>query len=515
MDKFNTGSGFGMISPEMGKFAKGFIIVILAVGIFIGLQVWWWVFCRIEIEPGKIGVLIAKIGKDLPSGDIIASDSRYKGIQLDVLSEGRHFYNPIFWDWELFSVVEVPPNHVGVTIRQYGNEFTDEETRNGKIIADDGQKGITRNILQPGMYRVNPYAEKIEITKAQEIPAGFVGVVTNLTGKKAAIGNTFLVEEGEKGVSKRVLTPGTHYLHPYLYHVDLMDCRSQRFEVTGDQALKFPSSDAFEMTVLMTVEWAIKEERAPEIFVRIGELNPDPEKNEILQKIIIPAIRGNGRIEGSKYSAIEYISGASRQIFQNTLSEKMKHACEPKGIVIKAVLINDIEAPQDIAKPIREREIAKEEFNRNKNQLLQAQAEQNLARSEELVKQEKEKVNAKTTNLVKIIDAQNNLKVALIEQDKLLSMEKTFLEASKREAQAILSRGKAQADVVALQNTAEGEAMKKGIDAFKNPDLFAYYEFALKIAPSLINITANTEGIFGKMLQNILPFNDDRKGVKP
>ncbi|MFZ2960667.1 MAG: SPFH domain-containing protein [Candidatus Ozemobacteraceae bacterium] len=488
------------------------LLIPTAIVLFILLQAWWWVFCRIEIEPDRVGLLIAKTGENLPSGEIIATESSQKGIQRDVLAEGRYFYNPIFWDWEIVNMLEIPANRLGVLVRLYGQDIPDEAIRAGQILASEGQKGITANVLQPGKYRINPYAEKVEIHKAMEIPAGHVGVVTNLTGSRAVRPNAFLVNEGEKGVSRNILTPGTYYLHPYMQQVNLMDCSSQRFELVGDDALKFPSSDAFEMTVLMTLEWAIDQSRAPEIFVRIGQMDDNPEKNEVLQKVIIPTIRGYGRIEGSKYSAIEYIAGNSRQIFQNTLFEKMKASCGPKGITIKSVLINDIEPPLEIAKPIREREIAKEELNRNKNQLKQAQAEQNLARSEELVKQETEKVKAKTTNMVRVIEAKNKQSVTLIDQDRRLLMEKTFLEASQKEAQATVSRGKAEADVILLNNSAEAEAFRKSVEAFKSPELYAYHEFLTRVAPAVTTIFANTEGAFGRIFSNLIPAHDEKKG---
>ncbi|MBF0410025.1 MAG: hypothetical protein HQM10_21960 [Candidatus Riflebacteria bacterium] len=480
------------------------VVVISLISLFVAFEAWRWFFCRIEIEGGKVGVLIHKIGENLPSGEIIATKPHQKGILLDVLAEGRYYYTPFFWDYQIFDMVEVPVNNVGVIVRLYGNDLPDSALKAGQVIASEGQKGILADILPPGKYRVNPFAEKIEIHKCVSVPAGYAGIVTNVTGEEPKEKNTLLVSENERGVCRKILTPGTYFLNPYIKRVTLMDCRSHRYELVGNDALKFPSSDAFEMTVLMTIEWAIDEFRAPEIFVRIGELDINPEKNEILQKVIVPVVRGYGRIEGSKYSAIQYIGGDSRQKFQDALVEKIKATCKTKGILIKSVLINDIEPPQEIAKPIREREIAKEELNRNSNQLLQAQAEQNLARSEELVKQEQEKVKAKTDNLVKIIEAKNAQKVSLIDQDKKLNMEKTFLEASRKEAEAILLRGKAEADVIKLNNIAETEALRVSVQAFGNPEIFAYHEFINKMAPAMTSVLANTEGMFGKIFQEFL-----------
>jgi regulator of protease activity HflC (stomatin/prohibitin superfamily) len=512
MSIFEGSSRFAPPSSSVSKIGMGILVILLLVGGFVGLQVWWWMFCRIEIEPGKVGVLIAKLGRNLPPGEIIATSTEYKGIQLGVLSEGRHFYNPILWDWEFFPVTEVPVGQVGILMCQYGRDFTEAEIKAGKVIAEPGQKGVQKDVLQPGKYRLNPYAERLQLQKALDIPAGYVGVVTNLAGKIPRQANAFLVDDGEKGISRKVLTPGTHYLNPYMFDVVLMDCRSQKLELSGDEALVFPSSDAFEMTVHLTVEWAIDPASAPLVFARIGEMDRNPNKNELLQKVVVPAIRGFGRIEGSKYPAIDYIAGKSREVFQNSLQVKMQKACESKGIIIKSILINDITPPQEIATPIREREIAKEELNRNLNQLKQAQAEQDLARSEELIKQETEKVTANTQNLVKIISAENRRKIALIDQDKRLNMEATFLEASRKEAEAILARGKAQADVTLLESQAEADSFKKAIEAFKSPEIFAYYEFLNRVAPAINTIFANTDSPFGKIFHSLIPGADEKKG---
>jgi regulator of protease activity HflC (stomatin/prohibitin superfamily) len=313
------------------------------------------------------------------------------------------------------------------------------------------------------------------------------------------------VATGERGVQQAVLLPGTYYLNPYITQVAVVDTRSQRFDLAGADALKFPSTDGFEITVLATVEWSIEPMRAAEVFVRIGELHEQAEQNEVLQKVIIPAVRGFGRTEGSKYSAPNYISGESRLVFQNTLFDKLKSFCEPRGVLIKSVLINDIEPPEEIAAPIRDREIAKEELTRNGNQLIQAQAEQSLARQEELVKQQQEKVRAETVRLQKVIAVNNRQEVALIEQEQLLTVAKTDLEAAKKEAEAVKARGKAAADVIMLENSAEAEALQRSVAAFADPQAYTFYEFAAKVAPHIESVFANTEGTLGQLFDGFLP----------
>ena len=69
--------------------------VILLAAVLLPLWVWFW--WRIEPESGQIAILTKKTGKNLPSDRILADSLAYKGIQLDVLPEGRFFRNPYTW----------------------------------------------------------------------------------------------------------------------------------------------------------------------------------------------------------------------------------------------------------------------------------------------------------------------------------------------------------------------------------------------------------------------------------
>ncbi|HMC65397.1 MAG TPA: hypothetical protein VKI65_10705, partial [Gemmataceae bacterium] len=63
-------------------------------------QIWVWEVERVEVGPEKFLVLVHRWGKNLPDDEIVAPNDDYKGIQLDVLPEGRHFLNPIIWRHE-------------------------------------------------------------------------------------------------------------------------------------------------------------------------------------------------------------------------------------------------------------------------------------------------------------------------------------------------------------------------------------------------------------------------------
>jgi regulator of protease activity HflC (stomatin/prohibitin superfamily) len=308
------------------------------------------------------------------------------------------------------------------------------------------------------------------------------------------------VKQGEKGVQPEVYQPGTRYINPYAQRVDLMDIRSQRHEMFGDHALRFPTSDGFDMRVLLIVEWAVGARRAPEVLVRLGEMGATEESNEILQKIVVPAIRGYGRIIGSQYSAPEYIAGASRIIFQSNLFERVHALCASKGVEIKSVMVADIDPPNEIAQPIREREIAKEELARNEAQIQQAKADQDLAMNKAMIAQEKRRVEVETIKLQAVIAASNNMAVALVNQEQKLNVAKTDLDAAKLEATAVRARGKAQADVVVLGHKAEAEAMKKSVAAFGSGRDLAEYELVRTLGGKIETVFTTDDSALGKVL---------------
>ena len=124
-------------------------IPVLVIGGVIAAVFFFWFFCRIEPGAGQIAVLIRKTGNNLAPGQVIALEKGQKGIQLDVLAEGRYFRNPYTWSWEKAHILDIPAGELGVMTRLYGNDLPP-----GKIMAGEGEKGIVEEILRPGKYRI-------------------------------------------------------------------------------------------------------------------------------------------------------------------------------------------------------------------------------------------------------------------------------------------------------------------------------------------------------------------------
>ena len=468
------------------------ILPILIV-LFLG---WIWFFCRIEPSSGEIAILIRKTGQDLPSGQIIATTAKQKGIQLDVLPEGRYFRNPYTWDWKIEKITDIPAGKLGVMMRQFGKDLSP-----GQIIAGDQEKGILSEILTPGKYRINPYAYTVYLFDAITIHPGCVGIVTNLVGKDVLFGeapesvNTFLTKPGEKGVQSDVLDPGTYYLNPYLVQVTEVNLQSQRFDFSGKDAINFLSFDGFNITVEGTIEWAIKRESASMITVRVGDFE------DILNKIIMPRARGFSRIEGSKKFAAEYISGATRQEFQDNLLKHLKDTCEERGVLIISALIRNIVPPQEIAGPIREKEIAVQDRRKYEQQIIEAQSAAELGKQDQLAIQNKEKVEQETVKIKALIEVKQIQSVAVTKAQKNLEVAKIENQAADFKVQAKQAAGEAKRDVIHMNNLANSKIFQEYVNAFGSGWNYANYTFADKFGPKVHFIFGEEEGSLGKFFK--------------
>lgn len=213
--------------PERGCPVKSPLKIVVLVIVVLGLPwfVWQWGFCRFYVEPDEMAVVTAKTGDELPPGQILAKPGQ-RGIQEDVLGEGRHFLNPWLFEREIRPVAIIPPGKVGIVTSKVGDDLPE-----GEFLAEPGQKGIWRNVLGPGKYRMNPAGYQIDVVDAISIPIGYDGVVTSLSGTQTKPSE--FAEAGEKGVRRDVLQPGLYFVNPREYKVDVLEIGVNQVSLLG------------------------------------------------------------------------------------------------------------------------------------------------------------------------------------------------------------------------------------------------------------------------------------------
>jgi hypothetical protein len=498
--------------------------VVLFAGIVIlatGQQIWKWEVERVEVVPGQFLVAIHRWGADLPEDEIVAPDDSYKGVMLEVLPEGRHFLNPIFWSYEVKEMVNVPIGKCLVLTRKFGKRIPADQ-----ILAGPGERGIVPAVLLPGSHRINPYAYSQQMVDAVEIKAGEVGVRTLKVGKEPKAlpldpkRSLYVVPDGYRGVQENFVASGTHYINPYVENIVPADIRSHRVEFTD---IQFPSRDGFTLKPHVIVEYALQTSRAPEALVRLtdeGILHQkdgtaeEQHQNEILQKVVLPHIRGYSRIEGSNFDAKDFIVAAlsegqtqvvnNREVLQKALFEKVKPHCAELGIDVLAVTLADMELPPELLAQISARDVARAELEKNKVLASQYKTLQQLAAKEALTEQAEKKVEAET-RLVQAktkMEQRKEVETSRLKQD--LANAQLRLDAAKKQAEATLTRGKADAHVIELQNQAEVAGMRKAVQGFASASAFAQYHVIQRLAPALTEIFASDESEFAKIFSQYM-----------
>ena len=205
------------IATVAGAVAAGALVIALG---FV------WCCCRVYVPEGKMAIVTAKTGDELPPGAILAEPGQ-KGVQREPLAEGRHFLNPVNNDWRIVPAVTIPAGSVGLVTSKSGKELPA-----GEILAPDrSSKGVWKDVLGPGSYRLNPEGYDVKTMSAINIPIGYVGVVTSQTGKPAAEG--LFAGPGEKGVLEKVLQPGLYYVNPRAYQVDVVEIGMNQVSIVG------------------------------------------------------------------------------------------------------------------------------------------------------------------------------------------------------------------------------------------------------------------------------------------
>jgi regulator of protease activity HflC (stomatin/prohibitin superfamily) len=186
-----------------------------------------------EVPEGKVGVLIAKDGRVLPEGAVLAEDDKIdektgeliemgqKGIRKTFLGPGKHKINTAYFDLQLYDALNIPAGQVGVLYRKIGDPPPD-----GAILVprDSNYRGWIGEVQEPGIQYLHPKIYEWRIMDALNIPSGKVGLLTRKIGDPAPAGQVLVpFESNYRGIIREVQEPGIRYLHPEIYSWEIVD----------------------------------------------------------------------------------------------------------------------------------------------------------------------------------------------------------------------------------------------------------------------------------------------------
>jgi len=593
----------------MKKLALAFIPVL---AVALAAASFLWLFCRIPVPPGYMAIVTKKTGKPLPPGQILAAPGE-KGVQRDPLPEGRHFRDPVTHSWRIVPLVSIPVGKVGVVTAKVGKEVP-----SGQILAaGSDSKGVWKDVLGPGTYRLNPEGYEVTRLDAINIPIGYVGIVTSQTGEPVEPGE--FAGPGQQGVMQDVLQPGLYYLNPRAYQVDVLEIGMNQVSINGgsgsvvltksqisnasraldelqattiqkqqqkradyigqnsnllaqnevaaalgkgkeilgkaltrkapassssrsksapvaesskrrvpsaddpfapqvaaepmqptavpesvafgiNRFVEFPSRDGFQILLDMTVEFELLPANISRIYMLYGDLPA------VVEKIILPQVLSISRIRGSSYKARDFIDGEGRQLFQKELTAELTRVMADKHIVIHNAIIRHVEVPNEILTPIQESSLAKEQDLTNKARQETARKQAELNTETAMIEQLKKQVEQETEKLVATTVAQTKNEVATIQANTALEVAATNLLKATVQAQITQVQGEAKvkAEYTVANEKALGEQMRAGV--FKNSATLAELTFVEALNPEAgIRIIHAGEGTLWTDLKTLAP----------
>jgi hypothetical protein len=513
-------------------------VVVVAAVLYLGWgQIFKWSAERVFVGPDEALMVINKFGDALPSDQIVvpAGQNHFKGVQEELLGPGRYFMNPVQYDWKIVPLVEIKAGDPQQWQWDENGQIKDEATlpkvgivtlKQGKAapaglaVVDRGYKGVQKEVLTPGTYKINPQEYEVTIANAVVVPPGSVGVVTRLVGDTGPVDSAafstasegaatqpdestlsrLVVGPTERGILKDVLQPGIYYLNPRMVKVTFVTVGYDAINLdhTTNTGVTFYTSDGYKVEGDFTVVWGRTPEDAPNIVSRIGGTE------KVRQNVIEPAMKAACQNEGGRYSAKQLIQGATRSEFQDAISSSLEQQVKPRNLNILLALIRNItikdnsgnDATGGLLATIQQANIERERDLTNKQETETATTRASLDQALKLVDVARETVDSETGVKVANIKADGAKKAAEIEAQQELDVAAIDLEAAKLDAQRTQILGKADADVARMKNEAEAAGNKMLIDAFGSAQAYNLYIFATNFQPTDLRLIFAGNGTF-------------------
>lgn len=530
-------------------------VVITALLVYAVWLSYKWTVMRVFVPHDKALLVINKFGKALPADRVVVprEDDGFKGVQEEVRGPGRYFLDPIQHDWQLVNLEQIPAGDpsawkwnadgylvnpkaapmVGIVSMKEG-----KTPPPGLPVVDPGYKGIQREVLTPGTYRVNPAQREVKQVPAVVVPPGSVGVVTRLIGDVGEVTSATLTEirasttgpatqaatqpalaaaeaarqapsrlvsgPTQRGILRDVLQPGIYYLNPYAVKVSIVPIGYD--EITLEHPtnmIRFYSRDGYLVEADFTVVWGRSPADAPHIVANIG-LDKDHGIDRVRNNVIEPAMKAACQNEGAKYGAKELIQGATRTEFQLALTQSLEAQVASRNIHVLLALVRNIsikdnsgrDATDGLLTTIQRANIEKERDLTNQQKTETAAKKAELEQALKLVDVARETVSSETGVKVANIRADAEKRAAEIDAARELEVSSIELEISKLESQRTQILGKARADVERLRNEAEARGAKLLVDAFGTPQAYNQYIFAKNFQPKDLRFIFAGPGTF-------------------
>lgn len=461
-----------------------------------GLYFWKWVWqydVTMEqftiIPEGKIGLILAKDGAEIPTGNILGqyvdcdnfqdstkflTEGGQRGRQTAYVTAGSYRINTMLFQVSITDMVRIQESMVGIVTTLDGhpieagqiagkmieghNNFQDFDT----FLKNGGNRGLQPQVILAGSYNLNPWAVQIEEIPMTEIPIGYVGVVISyigqeghdLTGADFKHGN--IVEKGYKGVWLEPLGPGKYPINKYIMKVELVPttnlvlnwaaARSEAHNLDKNlSTITVRSKDGFPFNLDVAQIIHVPTTEAPKVIARFGNMV------NLVSQVLEPTIGNYFRNSAQDSDVIAFLT--TRKERQESAKAHIKKVLDEYNVNAVDTLIGDIVPPESLMKTLTDRKIAEEQKVTYETQKKAQETRQGMEKETAIADMQKD-----------IVKAQQSVEIA--ERTASATVKKSEGDAAGvklavgAEAEATKMRAIAEAEATKVRAQADSEAIK-------------------------------------------------------
>jgi uncharacterized membrane protein YqiK len=482
----------------------GFQARTLAPGLYWGMWIWQY---SIDMQPftvipeGKIGLLLANDGVEIPTGAILArrvesdnfqdaekflNNGGQKGRQTAYITAGTYRINMFAFTITITDMVIIHENRVGVVTTLDGLPIEKDQIAGAQIqghnnfqdfdafLVADGNRGLQPQIILAGSYNINSWAVQIEEILMTDVPIGYVGVVISYMGEDGldVTGASFkhgnIVAKGFRGVWLEPLGPGKYPLNKYTMKMELVpttnlvlnwaNARSEAHALDKNlSTITVRSKDGFPFNLDVSQIIHIPANEAPKVIARFGSMT------NLVSQVLEPTIGNYFRNSAQDSDVISFLS--TRKERQESAREHIRTVLEEYNVNAVDTLIGDITPPEALMKTLTNRKIAEEEQKTYQTQRMAQEQRQGMEKETAIADMQKEIVKAQQSVEISQRTADATVKKAEGDATSLKLQVDAEAQATKMramaEAEATKARAAAHAEATRLNASADAEQISK------------------------------------------------------
>ena len=480
----------GRIIATLGE--AGFQAKTLAPGLYFWKWVWQYDVDMEQftvIPEGKIGLVLAKDGAEIPTGNILGqraecdnyqdaekflNNGGQRGRQTVYITAGSYRINTMLFQVSVTEMIRIQESMVGIVTTLDGlpieagqiagkvvdghNNFQDFDT----FLKNGGNRGLQPQVILAGSYNLNPWAVQMEEIPMTEIPIGYVGVVISYIGQEGhdLTGNDFkhgnIVDKGFKGVWLEPLGPGKYPINKYIMKVEQVPttnlvlnwaaARSEAHNLDKNlSTITVRSRDGFPFNLDVAQIIHVPTTEAPKVIARFGNMV------NLVSQVLEPTIGNYFRNSAQDSDVIAFLS--TRKERQESAKAHIKKVLDEYNVNAVDTLIGDIVPPDSLMKTLTDRKIAEEQKVTYDTQKKAQETRQGMEKETAIADMQKDIVKAQQS--VEIAERTANATVKKSEGDAT-----SVKLAVSAEAEATKLRAFAEAEATKARAQAESEAIK-------------------------------------------------------